>query len=194
METVTNFLIRKLFQVMKKNLTNIYLIGPMGAGKTMVGNQLAKLTKHTFYDSDKEIEKRTGVSIAWIFKIDEEAGFRHREMEIIEALCKLNNIVLATGGGVVLSKNNRQQLSETGIIVYLTASANSQLKRISPKGEVYRPLFIKNNSKKKLQQLNKIRRPFYQLIADFTYKTDNLSPLQLAIQILADVGEIFLVL
>ena len=163
----------------------------MGSGKTRVGNQLAKLTERIFYDSDKEIEKRAGTSIEWIFKTEKEAGFRYREKKVIEVLCKLNSIILATGGGVVLSKGNREKLSATGIVVYLTASTDNQLKRISQKGEIYRPLFIKNNYKGNLQQLNEIRKPLYQLIADVIYKTDNLNPLQLAIQILSDIRETF---
>lgn len=110
---------------------------------------------------------------------------------MIEVLCKLNSIILATGGGAVLNKDNRQRLSDTGIVIYLTTSINNQLKRINHKGAIYRPLFIKNNSTEKIQQLNEIRKPFYQLIADLTYKTDNLNPFQLAVQILSDVREMF---
>ncbi|WP_315957681.1 shikimate kinase [Coxiella burnetii] len=176
---------------MKKNLTNIYLIGPMGAGKTSVGSQLAKLTKRILYDSDKEIEKRTGADIAWIFEMEGEAGFRRREREMIEALCKLDNIILATGGGVVLDEKNRQQISETGVVIYLTASIDTQLKRIGQKGEMRRPLFIKNNSKEKLQQLNEIRKPLYQAMADLVYPTDDLNPRQLATQILVDIKQTY---
>ncbi len=88
-----------------------------------------------------------------------EAGFRRREREMIGALCKLDNIVLATGGGVVLDEKNRQQISETGVVIYLTASIDTQLRRIAQKGKMRRPLFIKNDSKEKLQQLNEIRKP-----------------------------------
>ena len=171
---------------MKKSCTNIYLIGPMGVGKTSIGKQLAKLTKRLFYDSDQEIKKRTGSNIPWIFKTEGESSFRRCEREMIDMLCRLNNIILATGGGAVLHENNRDQLSQNGIVVYLTTTIETQLKRIRQKGEI-RPIFLKNNSKGKLQELNEIRRSFYQAIADFIYPTDSLNSFQLANQILTDI-------
>lgn len=158
----------------------------MGAGKTSIGQRIAKLTKRLFYDSDQEIKKRTGSNIPWIFKMEGEAGFRRREMEIIDTLCKLNNIILATGGGTVLNKKNRNQLSQNSVVIYLTATIETQLKRVRQKEKI-RPLFLKNNSKEKLQELNEIRRSFYQVIADLIYPTDNLNPCQLATQILTDI-------
>lgn len=169
-----------------KKLRNIYLIGPMGSGKTSVGKQLAHLTGNRFYDSDIEIEKRTGADIPWIFEREGEKGFRKREAEIISSLCKFNDIVLSSGGGVVLNENNRRFLSENGIVVYLTVSVETQLKRIAHKGEA-RPLFIKHNSKEKLQELNEEREPLYKAIADFTYRMDSLKPRQVSIRILTDI-------
>ena len=171
---------------MKKSCTNIYLIGPMGAGKTSTGKQLSKLMKRLFYDSDQEIKKRIGSNIPWIFRIEGESNFRRYEREMINTLCRLNNIILATGGGAVLHENNRDQLSQNGIVIYLTTTIETQLKRVRQKGEI-RPIFLKNNSKGKLQGLNEMRRSFYQAIADFIYPTDNLNSLQLATQILTDI-------
>ncbi|MFW0094876.1 MAG: shikimate kinase [Coxiella endosymbiont of Haemaphysalis qinghaiensis] len=169
-----------------KKFGNIYLVGPMGSSKTSVGKQLANLTGNRFYDSDIEIEKRTGADISWIFEREGEKGFRKREVKMIYSLCKYKNIILSTGGGTVLIETNRRYLSENGIVVYLMVSVETQLKRIARKGKA-RPLFIKHNSKEKLQKLNKEREPLYQIIADFTYLTDGLKPRQLAIQILMDI-------
>ena len=109
---------------------------------------------------------------------------------MISSLCKLNNIILSTGGGAVLIETNRHYLSENGVVVYLMVSIETQLKRISRKGKA-RPLFIKHNSKEKLQKLNEERESFYQTIVDFTYPTDNLKPPQLAIQILMDIQKVY---
>ena len=175
-----------------KKLNNIYLIGPMGSGKTSVGTQLANLTGNRFYDSDIEIEKHTGIDISLIFKREGEEVFRKREAETIYSLCKLNNIILSTGGGTVLSDANRRYLSENGIVIYLMVSMEVQLKRITYKSES-RPLFIKHNSKEKLQKLNEGREPLYRTIADFTYLMDGLKPRQLAIRILIDIKKFIIV-
>ena len=169
-----------------KKLNNIYLIGPMGSGKTSVGKQLANLTGNRFYDSDIEIEKHTGVDIPSIFEQEGEEVFRKREAEMISSLCKLNNIILSTGGGSVLLETNRRYLSENGIVIYLMVSVETQLKRITCNSNA-RPLFIKHNSREKLQQLNERREPLYQTIADFIYLMDSSNPHQLAIRILIDV-------
>ena len=99
--------------------TNVFLIGPMGSGKTAVGRHVARSLGLSFYDSDAEIERRTGVDIPFIFEKEGEAGFRLREREAIEALTALENIVLATGGGAVILPENRRHLAERGWVVYL---------------------------------------------------------------------------
>lgn len=175
------------YQKQYTKLNNIYLIGPMGSGKTTVSKHLANLTGNSFYDSDTEIEKWTGVDIPWIFEQEGEEGFRKRESQIIYSLCKFNNIILSTGGGVVLNETNRLSLSKNGIVVYLTVSVETQLKRISSKGKARRPLLIKYNSKEKLQALNKERQLLYKAIADLTYSTDGLNPYQLSTKILMDI-------
>ena len=113
----------------EKKLNNIYLIGPMGSGKTTVGKSLAALTRKTLYDSDHEIERTTGVDISWIFEVEGEAGFRKREETVIAQLTQMNHIILSTGGGAVLASNNRQHLAQNGVVIYLQVSVNKQLKR-----------------------------------------------------------------
>src|SRR3984885_3642516 len=108
---------------------NIFLIGPMGSGKTAVGRHLAKLLHFTFHDSDADIEARTGVDIPFIFEKEGEAGFRLREKESIERLSRLDAIVLATGGGAVIEADNRRSLAERGVVVYLSTSVGQQLER-----------------------------------------------------------------
>ena len=116
----------KILQPIQKKLgnTNIILVGMMGAGKTTVGKTLANSLGKDFIDSDHEIQERTGVKIPVIFEIEGEAGFRKRESEVLTELVKKNNIILATGGGAVLSQENRQLLKQNGIVIYLRASVN----------------------------------------------------------------------
>src|ERR1700679_1941781 len=108
---------------------NIFLIGPMGSGKTAVGRHLARLLQYTFHDSDADIEARTGVDIPFIFEKEGEAGFRVRERESIERLTRLESIVLAPGGGAVIDAENRRILAERGAVVYLETSIDQQLER-----------------------------------------------------------------
>lgn len=153
---------------------NIFLIGPMGAGKSSIGRQLAKELRLTFYDSDTEIETRTGIGIPWIFDVEGEAGFRKREERVIADLTKLHNIVLATGGGVVLSESNRQALAGAGKIIYLDVSLAQQLTRIERDRE-RRPLANTDDLPATLQRMQALRHPLYQMLADWTFNTDNLS-------------------
>ena len=108
---------------------NIFLIGPMGSGKTAVGKQLARLLHLGFYDSDVEIERRTGVDIPYIFEKEGETGFREREREAIELLTQLKNVVIATGGGAILLPQNRSCLADRGQVVYLKTGIDQQLER-----------------------------------------------------------------
>src|ERR1700732_4158671 len=110
--------------------TSVFLIGPMGSGKTAVGRHLSRALRLPFYDSDAEIERRTGVDIPFIFEKEGEAGFRQREREAIDALTRLEPIVLATGGGAVLLEENRRALSARGFVVYLETSVAQQKNRV----------------------------------------------------------------
>ncbi len=158
---------------------NIYLIGPMGSGKSSVGKQLEKLTGTPFIDSDAEIEKRTGVSISWIFEKETESGFRQRESDIIAKLTQLHNVIIGTGGGSILMEKNRHHLSSNGTIIYLKVSLNIQVKRVQQKKGL-RPLLNQADIKKKLDTLNKSRRVIYESLANFTINTDNKTPLEVA--------------
>lgn len=142
---------------------NVFFIGLMGAGKTTVGRLLAKQLDKIFYDSDHEIELKTGVKIPVIFDLEGETGFRRRESSIIEELCKLDNIVLATGGGAVLADENRQYLRNNGIVIYLRANVHDLWVRT--RNDKNRPLLQNGDAKVKLSQLFKTRDPLYCEIA-----------------------------
>lgn len=158
---------------MKKEHNNIFLIGPMGAGKTSVGRYLAKQLNKAFYDSDQEIEKKTGVSLTWIYDIEGMTGFRQREMAMIDELSTLNNIVLSTGGGCVETPEVRDYLHERGIVIYMEVSLQTQLNRL--KRDKKRPLLQGDNPQEVLIRLWEEREPYYENIADFTVITDNRS-------------------
>lgn len=149
---------------------NIFLIGPMGSGKTAVGRQLARLLDLTFYDSDTELEHATGVDIPYIFDKEGEAGFRERERETIDKLTKRTDIVLATGGGAVLSPLNRELLSTRGLVVYLQTSVEQQLERT--KHGRQRPLLQTADPQAKLKELFALREPLYESIAAIIVNTD----------------------
>ncbi len=148
---------------------NIFLVGPMGAGKSTVGKQLAKSLGRDFYDSDKELEKRTGVSVSWIFEMEGEEGFRIREQKIIDELTGLKDIVLATGGGVVLSEENRRVLRSRGHVVYLSASVDQLLRRTAK--DKSRPLLQTENPKQRVKEILSQREPLYQDVADIELRT-----------------------
>ncbi len=149
---------------------NIILVGAMGVGKSTVGKRLAKKLSQEFYDSDQEIVKKTGVDIATIFEYEGEQGFREREEKIIKDLCKFESIVLATGGGSILSKNTREFLSRSGIVFYLKASIETILNRA--KNENSRPLLKTTDKRETISNLLKQRTPLYESVAHHTINTD----------------------
>jgi shikimate kinase len=151
--------------------SNLFLVGPMGSGKSAVGKQLSRLLRRPFYDSDIEIERRTGVDIPYIFEKEGETGFRQRESETLEVLTAMEPIVLATGGGAVLLPENRRLLAERGCVVYLKTSVAQQAERVR-QGRA-RPLLSNVDPAVKLEALIQIRAPLYADIADITVVTDN---------------------
>jgi shikimate kinase len=152
---------------------NIFLIGPMGAGKSSVGRYLASQLDMNFYDTDEEVEKRTGVDIGWIFDIEGEDGFRKREEVMVAELATVPQIVLATGGGTIESADNRALLSRHGIVVYLAVSLEYQKNRTV--NDSRRPLLRVQNREEVLEQLQLKREPLYEEIADYCVLTDNRS-------------------
>ncbi|HXN10153.1 MAG TPA: shikimate kinase AroK [Steroidobacteraceae bacterium] len=149
---------------------NIFLIGPMGSGKTAVGRQLARLLDRPFIDSDHEIELRTGADIPLIFEREGEAGFRAREREIIAELTARDGIVLATGGGAILDAGSRHDLSSRGWVVYLETSVAQQAERAGRTR--HRPLLAGRVPEERLAELMQQREPLYREIADMVTSTD----------------------
>lgn len=155
-------------------MRNVFLIGPMGAGKSTIGRLLAKELKYPFKDSDREIEARTGADIPWIFDVEGEEGFREREEAMIAELVQEHGIILATGGGVVMREANRKALSANGLVVYLRTSVDQQLQRTSKDRQ--RPLLLNADPEKVLRDLMARRDPLYSEIADVTIDTDQRGP------------------
>ena len=147
---------------------NIFLIGPMGAGKSTVGRQLAESLSYTFRDSDLEIQRRTGVDIPTIFEFEGEEGFRNRERQVIEDLVAEDRIVLATGGGAVLNAENRQNLTARGVVIYLHCSPEQQYARTSR--DRSRPLIQTEDPR--LRSLMEERDPIYRQVADLVVSTE----------------------
>jgi shikimate kinase len=148
---------------------NVYLIGPMGSGKTAVGRRLAMLLGKQFFDSDAEIEKRTGVDIRYIFEKEGEARFREREREVIAELTALDGVVVATGGGVILDALNRERLAKTGTVVYLETNIETLVRRT--KAAKTRPLLMNDDPHTVLERLMIARRPLYESTADLRIET-----------------------
>ena len=153
---------------------SVFLVGPMGAGKSTIGRLLSGELHCEFYDSDKVIEERCGANIPWIFDMEGEDGFREREEQAIDELTQVPGIVLATGGGAVLRDNNRRYLASRGTVVYLCTSVDQQLARTSK--DRNRPLLQQENPEQILRQLFEIRDPLYREIADIVIETDQRNP------------------
>jgi len=157
---------------------SVFLIGPMGSGKTAVGRSLARRLGLPFADSDAEVESRTGVDIAYIFEREGEEGFRIRERDAIDALTLASGIVLATGGGAVLLAENRERLAARGIVVFLDTTIEQQLERT--RRSRHRPLLAGADRREKLEELAKVRDPLYRSIAAITIQTDGRAPVVVA--------------
>lgn len=153
---------------------NIFLVGPMGAGKSTIGRELADKLHLDFYDSDQEIERRTGADIAWVFDLEGEDGFRKREESVIEDLTEMQGIVLATGGGSVISAQVRNRLSARGVVVYLETTIDKQVARTQR--DRRRPLLQTSEEPRTvLEKLAVERNPMYEEIADVIIQTDDQS-------------------
>ena len=163
----------------------IFLVGPMGAGKSTIGRMLAKRLNLEFKDSDHEIERRTGADISWIFDVEGEDGFRRREMEVIDELTQSKGIVLATGGGAVLRPENREKLRTRGDVVYLKLSVAHQAARTAK--DRSRPLLQNDNPRQVLDDLFRERDPLYCEVADLVIHTDSKTAKAVTEQIVAEL-------
>ena len=163
---------------MSKSVQNVFLIGPMGSGKTTIGKQLAKLLKLEFHDCDDELESQTGASVNLIFDVEGEAGFRIRESRLLEQLTAKNGVLISTGGGVICNRNNRSLLHTRGFVVYLKTSIEHQLKRLSQ--DKSRPLLQAEDRVQRLLDLARVRNPLYDSTADLVFSTRNQSVLSTA--------------
>ncbi|CAG0878785.1 unnamed protein product [Cyprideis torosa] len=170
-----------------KNHPNIFLIGPMGAGKTTVGRNIARRLKMDFFDSDKEIERLCGVSIPTIFEYEGEQGFRDRETKIIDELTQRSPILLATGGGSVLREENRRMLRQRGTVFYLRVNLKEQFSRIS--NDKNRPLLQTENPRETLRQMMLERSPIYESVADYRVNSNGRNMRHVIDQILRHLGK-----
>ncbi len=166
---------------------NIFLVGPMGAGKSTIGKYLSEQLHMEFFDSDTEIECRTGADISWVFDVEGEEGFRKREEQVIGDLTELQGIVLATGGGAIKSAQTRNRLSARGLVVYLETPIEKQLARTQR--DKRRPLLqTPEDPRDVLTRLADEREPLYREIADYVVRTDEQSAKLVANQIVQLLG------
>ncbi len=152
-------------------LPNIFLVGPMAAGKSTIGRLLARELNREFYDTDQYIEQTTGVSLAWIYDVEGDEGFKKREEKIIRDLTKKEQIVLATGGGSVLSAASRQSLRHQGYVIHLQVSLEEQILRTLR--DKNRPQIQTSDRKGALEAFYAAREPLYQEVADWSILTDS---------------------
>ncbi|MBL8299754.1 MAG: shikimate kinase AroK [Rhodanobacteraceae bacterium] len=160
---------------------NLFLIGPMGAGKTTIGRRVAEQLQLPFFDLDLVIEEQTGATIPLIFELEGEAGFRRRECAALDQISALQGVVLATGGGAVLDAHNRELLAARGFIVYLETAVSIQLERLARDRK--RPLLAAPDRRERLEQMAALRNPLYSTIADMTICSEH----QHAAQVAADL-------
>jgi len=163
--------------------SNIFLVGMMGAGKTTVGRALARRLKREFIDTDKLLVERTGVAVATVFEIEGEEGFRRRESALLRELCEGEGRVVATGGGIVLSGDNRDAMRESGTVIYLRARLESLWERT--RQDTSRPLLATPNPREKLAELLKQREPLYRAAAHIVVDSGSQSASTLANRVAA---------
>ena len=152
---------------MIKPFTNVYLIGPMGSGKTTIGQRLANRLGLDFLDSDHELEEQTGASVSLIFDLEGEEGFRQRETAMLKKLASRKNTLIATGGGAVTRSENRRLIRSSGLVIYLKTPVSQQIRRLSR--DRSRPLLQSGNRKEKLARLAEERNPLYEELADIVF-------------------------
>ena len=161
---------------------NIFIVGPMGSGKSTVGKIISDELFLNFFDTDEEIEYRTGASIDWIFDLEGEEGFRKRESSILQEMVKKNSIVLSTGGGIILSSSNRDLLSSRGTVFYLSTPISIQVERTSK--DKNRPLLKNGDPLEVLSKLHEERKTLYEEVSDHIIETENKSSQEVAAEII----------
>ena len=161
---------------------NIFIVGPMGSGKSTVGKIISDELFLDFFDTDDEIETRTGASIDWIFDLEGESGFRKRESEMLDEMVKRNSIVLSTGGGIVLESSNRELLSSRGTVFYLSTPISVQVQRTAKDKD--RPLLKNGDPEKILSKLHDEREEFYKSVSDHIIETEDKSSQEVASEII----------
>lgn len=167
---------------------NVYLVGPMGAGKSTIGRVLAAELHLSFRDSDRVIEERTGADIPWIFDMEGEEGFRDRESAVLVELSQSQGAVIATGGGIILRPENCEIMKASGYLCYLTASIEQLVERTAR--DKKRPLLQVENPRQKIIELLALRDPLYRAAADFIINTDRRSPKLVAQEISALIAAV----
>ena len=161
---------------------NIFIVGPMGSGKSTVGKIISDELFLDFFDTDDEIEIRTGASIDWIFDLEGESGFRKRESEMLDEMVKRNSIVLSTGGGIVLESSNRELLSSRGTVFYLSTPISVQVERTAKDKD--RPLLKNGDPEKILSKLHDEKEEFYKSVSDHIIETEDKSSQEVASEII----------
>jgi len=152
---------------------NIILIGPMGSGKTTLGRRIAHRFGLDFIDVDEELERRCGVEVAVIFEIEGEAGFRERESRLLAEIAGGSGQLIATGGGSVLAPANREVIRQNGLVVWLNATVDQQIRRLER--DKRRPLLAAPDRRQRLTALAEQRNPVYASIADVVFDSSNRS-------------------
>lgn len=169
----------ELQRLAQPGLQSVFLVGMMGAGKTTIGKQLAKALNRQFVDLDHELEARCGVKVSVIFDIEGEEGFRRRETSTLDACSRQTSIVLATGGGAVLSAENRAFLKQRGVVVYLRTHADELFRRVAR--DKNRPLLQTDQPRQRLGELLTMREPLYEEVADIVFDTGS-APIAIAVR------------
>ena len=165
----------------------IYLIGLMGVGKTTIGKWLAKHLGFSFVDTDVEIQKQTGADIPWIFEIEGEQGFRAREHAMLNQLAQQEQVVIATGGGIVLNEKNRALLNQTGLTIYLHAPIDLLVERT--RFSKNRPLLEGVDRRSTFDSLLKQREPLYRKAAHIVVRSKRGSPKRMAAKLVREIGK-----
>lgn len=167
---------------------NLFLVGPIGAGKTTIGRYIARSLDRKFFDTDQEVEVRTGVDLNWIFDMEGEEGFRDREATVIDELTQETGVVLSTGGGSILREANRHVLAARGLVVYLQVSIEQQVERTLR--DTKRPILQKGDKQSVLENILREREPLYEEIADLSFPTDNRTVRSVAETILQEIRSV----